>query len=119
MTPLLVAASLFVLTLATPISSQAQLKQWQAGRLLSIEINGQGPDAKSRTKDPAIWWTYCVCAQDRTYYAVMRKSPETAGLTVPIGVKFSTDRNQLYLLNAKGERQVLRIVRQDKRNTCR
>ncbi len=117
MIPFLVAACFFVFSAQG--YAQGQSGRWQTGRLVSVQVDGQGPDLKAKPRGPAVWWTYGVCARDRTYYAVLRQSPSSAGLTVGAMVKFSADRSLLYLINSAGERHVLRIVRQDNGKPCR
>jgi len=110
---------LSLLLLAAPLISATAAIKWQTGRLIGLELNGQGsslPDtAKIKRND--VWWTYGICTAERTYYAVSRVNPGRMGLAMDSPVKFYTGSNQI-TLDCRGVRYVLRIIRQNHGTGC-
>ncbi len=96
--------------------------QWQTGRLVSADLSGHGGKPESagaqRRGRGDIWWVYCVSSGDKAYSVVSRMSPDKAGLTVNRTVRFSVDRDRIQILNPKGERHTMRIVRQGDESIC-
>jgi hypothetical protein len=118
----LTAAILIALMFAATLTAAGEARRYQTGRLIAVEISGQGTSPDSKTKllptRRDLWWTYCICAEDRTYMAVLRKSPAKTGLTVDSLVKFSADKNRIYVFNPQGQRHAMKILRQDREKTC-
>lgn len=115
-------AAILAISLAASLPAQVNLRHLQTGRVVAVKISGNGPNpqAKSQTQRRGdLWWTYSICAKDRTYVAVSRESPARAGLTTDSLVRFSVDKNQIYTLDPQGKRHILRILRQDKTKGCR
>ncbi len=90
---------------------------WQLGRLVTLELNGQGAANSSKAKNKDIWWTYGICTAGRTYYAVSRVHPNRMGLTVDSPVRFFVGSNQI-TVDVKGERFVMRVIRQNNGTGC-
>jgi hypothetical protein len=119
----LATSGVLAILLAASLSAQVNLRHLQTGRVVAVEISGNGPNpqAKSITQQQRgdLWWTYSICARDRTYLAVSRESPAKAGLTINSSVRFSVDKNQIYALDPQGKRHVLKILGQDRTKGCR
>ncbi len=93
----------------------------QSGRVLAAGISGHGrnPAGKtSRARKGDLWWNYCISSQGQVYSAVSRESPAKSGLTTDARVRFSIDRNQIYVFGPNGRRHTLRILRQSKADAC-
>ncbi len=119
----LALAPILSLVLSTPLCAGTEDVQWLSGRVVSASLAGHGPkNVRSKDKNagkPDIWWTYCISGGRATYTAVSRTSPIKCGMTVRSPVRFSVDRNRIYVLNGKGERLTLRRVSQDAAKDCR
>ena len=119
----LVLAPYLSLTLVAPVFSGANDVRWHPGRVISASLTGHGSKAvKGKNKNAGkqdIWWTYCISGGREAYTAVSRTSPAKGGMTVTSPVKFSVDKNRIYVLNSKGERYSLRRVSQDTAKDCR
>jgi hypothetical protein len=117
------AAAILAISLAASLPAQVNLQHLQTGRVLAVGISGNGPNpqAKSQTQQRRgdLWWTYSIRAKDRTYVAVSRESPAQTGLTANSSVRFTVSKNQIYTLDSRGKRHVLRVLRQDKTKGCR
>jgi len=118
-----IAASILSLIFSAPLSARSDARLWQTGRLLSVGFDGYGPNPDNQSRltprRAAVWWTYCICAGDRAYTAVSTRSLVRAGLTVNAAIRFSADREKVYLIAPNGERHTLRILRQEKGKSCR
>ncbi len=93
----------------------------QSGRVLAAGMSGHGknPAGKtSRARKGDLWWNYCISSQGQVYSAVSRESPAKSGLTTDARVRFSIDRNQIYVFGPNGRRHTLRILRQLKADAC-
>ena len=110
---------LILLLLVVPMISAPAAIKWQEGRLIGLELNGQGSSLPNtpKIKRNDVWWTYGICTAERTYYAVSRVNPGRIGLAMDSPVKFYTGSNQI-TLDSKGVRYVLRIVRENKSAGC-
>ncbi len=117
---LFLAAVFLASALSAPLSYALDKTQWRTGRLLAADLRGHGPASgnKPPTKRSDIWWVYCISEGEKAYSAVSRVSPAKAGLTVNSPIKFSVDRYRIQILNSKGERFVMRIVRQGDESIC-
>jgi hypothetical protein len=120
------ALLLTILAIALTVEAKATRTVWHSGRIVSVDLYGQGETqvkATSKTK-PAhrkkdFWWAYCIGAGNRSYSAVLRKSPHKSGLRVNESVRFSASRDRLYVISPQGTRYELRVVRQDAGACCR
>jgi hypothetical protein len=65
-----------------------------------------------------LWWTYTVCARDRTYVAVSRESPGRSGLTIDAEVKFSATKSRIAVTDPKGGQHVMLISRLNTTKGC-
>ncbi len=90
---------------------------WQSGRLVTLELNAQGASNGAKARNQDVWWTYGICTAERTYYAVSRAHPNRMGLAVGSPVKFFVGSNQI-TVEIKGERIVMRVIRQDNGTGC-
>jgi hypothetical protein len=119
---------LLLVFLAVPPTLEAKTAKpvWHSGRIISVDLYGQGETQvkatgkkKSIHKNKDFWWAYCIGAGNRTYSAVLRKSPNKSGLRVNESVRFSASRDRLYVLSPQGQRYELRVLRQDDGACCR
>ncbi len=115
-----------ILAVALTVEAKASKTVWQNGRIVSVDLYGQGETqvkATSKTKSAHrkkdFWWTYCIGAGNRSYSAVLRKSPRKSGLRVNESVRFSASRDRLYVISPQGIRYELRVLRQDDGACCR
>jgi hypothetical protein len=120
------ALILSILAAALTVEAKASKTVWQNGRIVSVDLYGQGETqvkATSKTKSAHrkkdFWWTYCIGAGNRSYSAVLRKSPHKSGLRVNESVRFSASRDRLYVISPQGIRYELRVLRQDDGACCR
>ena len=116
---LLAAAFCLVFLTSALLCAQAGNRNLKSGRLLSTEITAYGANDKGKGSRADLWWTYCICAEDRTYFAVSRENPAKAGLTVNSELKFTATSDRMTVVDSKGKQHVMRITRQDKEKTCR
>ncbi len=93
----------------------------KTGRVISATISGHGPTevegkkkVSSAAKKTDIWWTYCISAQGQSYFVLSRDNPEKTGLTKNRWISFSEGKNQIYIVNPRGKRVALRILRKEK-----
>lgn len=110
-----------IIVLNVPLTAETKANQPQIGRVLAAGISGYGsrPDTRSnRIRKGDTWWTYCVSAQDQVYSVVSREGPARTGLKVGNQVRFQVDRNQVYVLDTRGKRHSLRILRRTKTEDC-
>ncbi len=118
---LLSAAILSTLFLFSSLQAQTDARRWQQGRVLVANLTGHGPSdagAKKAARRGDVWWTYCLSANGWAYTAVSREGPAKTGLEVNSTIRFSIAKNRMTVLNSKKERFILRITRQNNRNTC-
>jgi hypothetical protein len=112
---------LAILSMSAAIQSAKVSETWQSGRVVAVEISGQGtgsqPQARREYGD--LWWTYNICAGDRTFRAALRESPTRSGLRVNSLVKLSAGKTQINALDSHGKRHILRIIRVDMTRGCR
>ena len=117
---LLLAFFLAVPAMAVTPEAKAKKTAWTNGTVIDVDVYGQG--AKSGVKDKKgqptssrkdLWWTYHIGSGEKTYLAVLRKSPAKSGLQISAPVRYYVSRGRLYLLNPKGKRFELRILRQE------
>ena len=118
----LIPASLFTLLLAASLPAWVGSLPSLTGRVLAIEISANGLKSQSkryvRQSRTDIWWTYTLCTENRTFYAVSRLTPVKTGLTVDSGIKFTASKSRIYFLDPGGKQQFLRIIRQEKGKGC-
>jgi hypothetical protein len=99
---------------------QGQAKQDQSGRVLKATLSGHGPNSDSKSKrasTPDIWWSYCISSGDSLYTVLSRESPEKTGLKPEKTVRFTEDKQQIYI-KVKGKPLALRILRKSKDKQC-
>ncbi len=120
--------ALILPVLAIALTSEAKTAKpvWQSGRIVSADLYGQGETqvkATSKTgsvhKKKDFWWAYCIGTGNRSYSAVLRKSPNKSGLRVNESVRFSASRDRLNVISPQGIRYELRLLRQDEGACCR
>jgi hypothetical protein len=111
---------LAVLSLSAAIQSGKVNETWQSGRVVAVEISGQGTGSQPRAKGAYgdLWWTYNICAGDRMYRAALRESPTRSGLSVNSLVKLSAGKTQINAIDSQGKRHILRIIRVDMTRGC-
>ena len=108
--------SLFAAPLAAGVS-----RQWQTGQVTAAEISGHGSNSQtssnSRSRSRSafrttrdIWWTYRIKSKGRIYSAVLRESPARSGLAVNSSIRFSAEKDRIYVVGSKGGRRTLRIL---------
>ncbi len=118
----LALAPLLSLVFVAPLCAETNDLHWLSGRVLSASLAGHGSkNVRSKDKNAGkqdIWWTYCISGGRAAYTAVSRTSPVRGGMTVHSPVRFSVDKNRIYVLNSKGERLTLRRVSQDTAKDC-
>lgn len=115
-----------ILVAALTLEAKTTKTVWQNGKIVSVDLYGRGEiqakstgKTKSAHKNKDFWWTYCVGTGNRSYSAVLRKSPSKSGLRVNESVKFSASRNRLYVVNPQGKQYELRVLREDESDCCR
>ncbi len=107
--------------IAVPLESKSRKINWLPGTVVDVSVYAKGAastkststrrrgETQYRRKD--LWWEYSIRTGGQTYVGVLRSSPGRCGLQVNIPVKFFVSRDRLYLLNPKGNRFELRILR--------
>lgn len=117
------AVCIVALVSSNQLSHSREKVQWQTGKIVSANLSGHGENPESSGKRKGgrgdIWWAYCVSSGGKAYSAVSRMSPDKSGLTVDRTVRFSVDRDRIRILNPRGERHTMRIVRQGNESICR
>jgi len=116
-----ILASAFSLALTAQPGKKSGTRRWYSGSVISASLTGYGAtlnDPKRKPKND-VWWTYCVSGEGQTHTAVSRTNPSKTGLTVNSLIKFSTDKDRLYVLNNLGERYSLRRLSLDSQTGCR
>lgn len=112
----------FALLLSSGIAfSGTASNSWNAGRVVSSSVSGQGTDIREQNKTKIrrdIWWNYCISSEGTVYAAVSRLTPARSGLTNDNSVKFRISRNRMYVLRPSGKSIELRILRKDRGDTC-
>jgi hypothetical protein len=94
---------------------------WNAGRVVSSSVSGQGPTTGEKNKTQTrwdIWWNYCISSEGMVYSVASRVTPAKSGLTNDNSVKFTVNRSRMYILRPSGKRTELRILRKDKGVAC-
>ncbi len=117
----LILAFAFASAIAAPRGDKPGARRWYSGSVISVSLTGYGSapnDPKHKGKNDT-WWTYCVSGEGQTHTAVSRTSPTKADLTVDSPIKFSTDKDRLYILNRRDERYTLRRLSLDGESVCR
>ena len=111
-----------VFALWASFSFSQEKPRLQSGRLVAAELIGHGKSpewgANRKSNRGDIWWSYCVSSGDKAYSAVSRVTPSKSGLTVNRTVQFSVDLHRIHIINAKGERFTMRIIRQGDESIC-
>ncbi len=107
--------------IAAPLESKSRKINWSPGTVVDVGVYAKGAASTKSTsrrkkgetqyhrKD--LWWEYSIRTGGQTYVGVLRSSPGRCGLQVNAQVKFFVSRERLYLLNPKGNRFELRILR--------
>jgi hypothetical protein len=120
------ALLLALLAVALTVEAKTTKTVWQSGRILSVDLYGQGEtQVKATSKTKAVhrkkdfWWAYCIGTGERSYSAVLRKSPNKSGLRVNEPVRLLASRDRLYVISPQGVRYELRVLRQDDGACCR
>jgi len=117
----LVLAAAFSAVVAAPPAEKAGRRHWYSGSVISASLTAYGatPTETKRKPKNDVWWTYCVSGEGQTHSGVSRTNPSKAGLTVNSLIKFSTDKDRLYVLNNSGVRLTLRRLSLDSQSGCR
>jgi hypothetical protein len=121
----LCAIAAFLLAGAGMLSAAAGTGSLRTGRVISATVSGHGPaevankkKASRTTNRTDIWWNYCVSTEGQSYSVLSRESPAKTGLTKNSLIRFSERKNRIYVVNPRGKRISLRILRKDRSGKC-
>jgi hypothetical protein len=96
---------------------------WKKGLVISADMNGHGPTQDANEKrdrgQQDIWWNYLITAECFSYSVVSRRSPSEAGLQPNNPVKFSENKNRIYVRDRDGRLLSLRIFSKHRSPKCR